>query len=102
MSGTFTLEKNPLGYRQLTVSTTAVGLANATGGIPAGATRAVVQVEAQPVRWRDDGSAPTLSVGVLSAATDMFELPSLQSINNFKAIRSGAADGTLNIRYYGA
>ncbi len=59
-------------------------------------------VEAQPIRWRDDAVAPTSSVGVPAVATDAFELPSVQSINGFKAIRSGSTDATLNVVYYGA
>lgn len=95
------INRLPLGYRQLTVSTTVVDLIDATGGIPAGAQRAFVQVEAQSVRWRDDEGTPSSSVGVLSAATDTFELPSKQSINGFRAIRA-SSDAKLNILYYGA
>ena len=97
MPSQFSLERIPKGYQQLTVSTTAVGLT-----IPSGATRAVVYVESQPVRWRDDGVAPTSTVGVPAVDTDAFELPSIQSVNQFQAIRSGASDATLNIVYYGA
>jgi hypothetical protein len=97
MPAQFSLERAPKGYQQLTVSNTAVGLT-----VPAGATRAVVYVEAQPIRWRDDAVAPTSSVGVPAIATNAFELPSVQSLNGFKAIRSGSTDATLNIVYYGA
>ena len=97
MPSQFSLERAPKGYEQLTVSTAAVGLT-----LPSGATRAVVYVEAQPIRWRDDAVAPTSSVGVPAVATDAFELPSVQSINGFKAIRSGSTDATLNVVYYGA
>lgn len=93
----YSVERAPKGYQQLTVSTTAIGLS-----VPAGATRAVVYVEAQPIRWRDDSTAPTSSVGVLIAAAASFELPSVQSLNGFKAIRSGGTDATLNVVYYGA
>lgn len=102
MSGNFTLERKPLGYRQLTVSTDVVDLTDATGGIPAGATRAVINVAAQDVRWRDDEGTPSSTVGVLQKADTHFELPSLQSINGFRAIRAGGTDGVLNILFYGA
>jgi hypothetical protein len=61
-----------------------------------------VYVEAQPIRWRDDATDPTSDVGVPAVATDAFELPSVQSLNGFRAIRSGSSDATLNIVYYGA
>jgi hypothetical protein len=98
---TYSSQNKPLGYRQLAVSTSSVALASATGGIPHGATRAVVDVEANDIRWRDDGTAPTASVGMLAKSNTLFELPSLQSINAFQAIRA-SADGTLNIAYYGS
>ncbi len=34
-----------------------------TGGIPTGATAAFLQAETADVRWRDDGGAPTASIG---------------------------------------
>ena len=97
----FNIARIPLGYRQLDVSTTAVSLSDATGGIPSGACRAVVNVEANSIRWRDDGTDPTASVGILQKADTFIELPSIQSINAFVAIRA-SADAKLNIAYYGA
>ena len=85
----------PAGYQQITVSTTAVGLT-----VPAGASRAVVVVEGQPLRYRDDKTDPTASVGMLVAAGTRFELDSRQSMLAFKAIRQGASDATLCVSYY--
>lgn len=51
----------PLGYQQLT----SAELAEATLlTIPAGANLAVISVEGAGVRWRDDGTMPTASVGM--------------------------------------
>jgi hypothetical protein len=50
----------PLGYQQLTSITAAVGLT-----LPAGTERVILQAEAQNVRWRDDGTPPTATVGNL-------------------------------------
>lgn len=94
--GTYPAGIKPKGFQQLTVSTTAVGLT-----VPAGATRAVCRVQAQPLRWRDDGTNPTSSVGMLTAATVTFELDGVYSLNAFKAIRSGGTDAVLEISYYG-
>ena len=97
---TFSLACKPLGYRQLAVSNSAVQLSSATGGIPHGAIRAVIDVETNDVRWRDDATAPTASVGMLAKSNTIFELPSLASITNFQAIRA-SADAVINITYYG-
>lgn len=85
----------PVGYEQKTVSTTAVTLTK-----PAGASRAIVMVEDQPIRYREDGTAPTSSVGVLCPAGTRFELESSSAISNFKAIRSGGTDGVISVNYY--
>lgn len=86
---------NPLGYQQITVSSTALGLT-----VPSTAMRAVLSVEAQPIRWRDDGVDPTASVGVLVKADVTFELYG-GSLRRFKAIKDDATDAVLNVVYYG-
>lgn len=55
-----------LGYEQITSTATAFKL----GAIPPGANYALIQTEAQNVRWRDDGIAPTATVGMLMQTTD--------------------------------
>jgi hypothetical protein len=47
-----------LGYQQITLS----GASSLT--VPAGANFAIIAVETAAVRWRDDGTAPTSSVGM--------------------------------------
>lgn len=54
----------PLGYCQLTTVSASIGPASCSGGVPVGATRIVVTIEAQAVRYRDDGTAPTSTVGM--------------------------------------
>ena len=49
----------PLGYQQLASLSSAAGLT-----VPAGATHVLLQAEAQTVRFRDDGTAPTATVGM--------------------------------------
>ncbi len=58
----------PLGYCQLTSLAASTQLTACTGGIPAGASVADVIIETQSVRYRDDGTAPTATVGMLIAA----------------------------------
>ena len=102
MPGFFTLEGKPLGYRQITVSSTALALSSATGGVPKGATRAIIEVETDAIRYRDDGTAPTASVGMpVAKDVNYIVLPSLQAINAFRAIRV-TTDAKLNVLYYGS
>ena len=50
-----------LGYQQIGAAT----LANATPlTVPAGANFAIIEAETAAVRWRDDSTAPTASVGM--------------------------------------
>jgi hypothetical protein len=85
----------PCGYQQITVNTDVKTLT-----VPAGASRAIVVVEDQPLRYRDDGVAPTASVGMLCVATTRFEIESSYALKAFKAIRSGGTDSVLSISYY--
>ena len=52
----------PLGYCQLTSIDSSTLLSSCTD-FPASATRAVIIPEAQAIRYRDDGTAPTTTVG---------------------------------------
>lgn len=52
----------PLGYQQLSALSAAVGLT-----APTGAVYAIIQAESQNIRWRDDGTNPTASVGMYLA-----------------------------------
>lgn len=88
-SGTFTAK----GYRQVTVSSTAVGL----GTIPTGATRAVIAVSGT-VRWRDDGTAPTASLGQAESVGLTYDGSDLTA---FQMIRTGSSDVTADISFYG-
>lgn len=93
MPATYPAVLIPLGYQQLTSLSSAVGLT-----IPANTTVALIQAETQSIRWRDDGTDPTTTVGmVLSAGESMFFTGSLAA---FKAIEI-TASAKLNISYYG-
>src|SRR5690554_5135931 len=104
LAAAFRAERKPEGYRQLAVSSSVVDLADATGGIPQGATFALITVDDDEVRWRDDGGDPTSSVGMNADPSDdtrFIVLPSSEAIRNFKAIRV-TTDAELNISYYSA
>ena len=83
----------PLGHQQLTSIAVATALT-----VPAGATFVVFRAETQNVRWRDDGVAPTATVGMLQATSDIpFEYygnpAALQFIQT-------SASATLDVAYY--
>ena len=81
-----------LGYEQITSLSASTALT-----VPVGATMALIVAETQAVRWRDDGTAPTASVGMpLATGT------SLSYDGDLKAIRfiQQTASAVLNVSYY--
>jgi hypothetical protein len=91
----------PLGYQQLTSFSAATNLT-----VPAGATYALINVEGtagtDTVRWRDDGTAPTTSVGMLMNATGDQRWPPLLYAGNLSTIQFIVAAGNpkVNVSYY--
>jgi hypothetical protein len=88
----------PKGYRVKSSGTgTAFGLADMTGGIPAGSQHVILQAETQAIRWRDDGTDPTATVGMLLAAGDVMDYDGkLQAIKFIAAV----AGAILHASYY--
>lgn len=84
---------NPLGHQQITNVSAAVGLT-----VPVGAVWALIRCEAQSVRWRDDGTNPSATVGMLMLAADVPFLygGTLTAIKFFET----AASAKLNIAYF--
>lgn len=82
----------PLGFQQLAIdSSTALTP-------PVGARTALVHVEAQAARWRDDGNAPSATVGMRLAVGG-----ELRYTGSLAAIRfiSETAGAKINVSYYG-
>lgn len=81
-----------LGYQQITSLSASTALT-----VPTGATMALIVPESQAVRWRDDGTAPTASVGMPVAVGE-----SLNYDGDLSRIRfiQQAASATLNVSYY--
>lgn len=52
-----------LGCGQLSAFSASTLLSSVSGGIPSGATLASLSIETNTIRYRDDGTAPTSSVG---------------------------------------
>jgi hypothetical protein len=88
------------GYQQITTLTASTGLTIPTlapDGLNAKPVFALILAEGAPVRWRDDGTAPTASVGMPLAVG----VP-LQYDGDLTKIRfiQQSASGILNISYY--
>jgi hypothetical protein len=70
----------------------------AGGVIPDGAIRALIQAESQDLRWRDDGTAPTATVGMTLKVNTVLEYDGdLEKIQFIQA----AAGGIVNASVYG-
>ena len=84
-----------LGYQQVTSLSSAASLT-----VPAGAGLALLQVTGQNVRWRDDGTDPTTTVGmVLTSGGDPF--PYSGDLSKIKFIEV-TASAVLNVTYFAA
>lgn len=67
---------------------------------PKSATGAVIQVQAQPIRFTLDGTNPVATTtGFLAAAGDQIYLNSQQELQSFKAIRDGGTDASCEVHY---
>ena len=78
-------------------------LANATSlTVPSGATFAQICVEGAGVRYRDDGTAPTVSVGIPVVPTSSSMPTCFQYAGPLSAIRFIAISGTptMEVSYY--
>lgn len=84
----------PKGYEQITSLGTAQSLT-----VPTGAQYARIQAVTQNVRWRDDGTAPTSTVGmrIVLDEVPMFYGGDLSAIQFIEE----SASAELNVSYYG-
>lgn len=84
-----------LGYCQLS-PVAATALSSCAGGIPAGANLILMSADTANIRWRDDGVAPTSSIGmnlVFGQAPITYNGP----ISKLQFI---SATGVLNVTFY--
>lgn len=82
----------PLGYQQLASLGSSTALT-----VPTGAVEAFIICETQSVRWRDDGVAPTASVGMPLPVNTA--LPYTGNLAAFRVIQT-TASATCNVAYY--
>jgi hypothetical protein len=75
-------------------ATTASSASLTSGGIPVGATMAVIQAETANVRYRDDGASPTSSIGleIVSGASPILYTGTLSALQFIAASGSPVLD----------
>ena len=83
----------PVGFQTIAGAAAATGLT-----VPDGAVRALIDVEDNSCRWRDDGTDPTTTVGMLLAAADPL-LDYRGDIATIKLIELASA-AEINITYF--
>lgn len=85
----------PLKYEQIVIGGAVKALTPPSGDT---AYSALIQAEAQLIRWRDDGSNPTAAVGMRLPVDNILEYDGdLTKIRFMEAV----AGGVLNVTYYG-
>ena len=94
-------DKTPVGFEQLTVSTSAVGPTASKVSPPGGGSSAnygFFVCETADVRWRDDGTNPTATVGELLPAGQEMEYDG--PLNKLKFISATGSTATIDASYY--
>lgn len=94
MQAGFRAERS-LGYVQIT------GLSASTGlTIPAGTTLILITPQAQAIRWRDDGIAPTAAIGYPLAVGGELQYSS-SGMASLRFIEQ-VAGSTINVTFFGS
>lgn len=86
----------PKGYQQLTGLDTAKPVKP-----PVGASLAIIRCTGADVRWRDDGQAPTATVGYPLAVGDELQYDSQTGMFNLQFIQQNAS-AEVSVSFYGA
>ena len=90
-----------MGYQQLDSLSSAAGLTvpsrDPTSGMTTKANFALIVAETQDVRWRDDGTAPTSTVGMLLKTGVIFQYDG--DLSKIKFIET-AGSAKVNVSYY--
>lgn len=95
----------PLGFCQITSLSSAAALVTAScssGSVPVGATIAEICVETAGIRYRDDGTAPTTSVGIPVEPTSTSPLCYAYSIIPLSQVQFIAISGSpvVDVSFY--
>ena len=90
----------PVGYAQYSTLTSAKKLTDAPDTsvpMPNSTIRALIQAEGADIRWRDDGTAPTPTVGMLIPMSTTLEYEG--DLEKIQLIETAVA-GTANVAFY--
>lgn len=103
MPGAGGVTLHPKGYSQFASAAAVRQLgvdAPSTGAtpIPDGAIKALIQPEAQDIKWTDDGTTPTTTIGNLLKVNTVLEYEG--DLAKFRFIEV-AASAKVNVNYYG-
>lgn len=87
----------PVGYQQLTITTSAQSLA-----VPSNANMAILILENDLARWRSDGVSPTSTVGMPYTPLQTVQINNKDGLTTFKIIQdsNAIASPILNIMYF--
>lgn len=89
----------PFDYETITVASLAIGFTASKLASSPKPKKVFVSVETARIRYRIDGTDPTSTVGHILDPMDTLVLEGFSQLNNFKAIRTGATSGTLQVTY---
>ncbi len=93
---------DPVGFAQQTISSSSSS--SGLPSIPSSANHAIVQLDSTgtpvTIRWRDDGTNPTSTVGMELFPGNVVELSTRASTLNFQAILESSGSSILNVSYY--
>jgi hypothetical protein len=84
----------PKGYEQIVSPAASTALT-----VPAGSTCALIQAQDADIRWRDDGTDPTASVGEKIIAEGDIWVEGAARLAAFRVIRT-VAGADVNVSYY--
>lgn len=85
---------HPRLFEQITVSSTAIGLTNLASSDKV----AVIKIQDEEIRYRDDGTSPTATVGTPISAGDSYVVCGA-TLGKHKMIRTNS-DAVANVHYY--
>jgi hypothetical protein len=89
--------RKPAGYGQDADFATASALPDLATALTNKARAALIQAEGDSLRWRDDGTDPTTSVGMLLSVGESFLY--VGDLNTIKIIESSTSS-VINVSYY--
>lgn len=90
-----------LAYEQKAVSSAVLDVSDLTGPPTTSPSGAMLQAETQNVRYTMDGTAPTVSTGMILVAGAAPQQFLIDDLVNIKFIRDGGSDAALNVHWFG-